>query len=47
MTNHKKLSVNVSFIPNISKPIKGFTDMLRNSNKQEALHFLDEALNKP
>ena len=37
MTNHKKLSVNVSFIPNISKPIRGYTTMLRKSNDQQAL----------
>ena len=40
MTNHKKLSVNVSFIPNISKPIRGYVNMLRQSKNQEALlHF--------
>ena len=40
MTNHKKLSVNVSFIPNISKPIRGYTSMLRQSKNLEALlHF--------
>ena len=40
MTNHKKLSVNVSFIPNISKPIRGYTSMLRHSRNLEALlHF--------
>ena len=40
MTNHKKLSVNVSFIPNISKPIRGYTDMLKKSQDLEALlHF--------
>ena len=40
MTNHKKLSVNVSFIPNISKPIRGYKNMLRTSQDQEALlHF--------
>ena len=37
MTNHKKLSVNVSFIPNITKPIRGYTTMLRKSNDQQAL----------
>ena len=40
MTNHKKLSVNVNFIPNISKPIRGYMSMLRHSQNQEALlHF--------
>ena len=40
MTNHKKLSVNVSFIPNTSKPIRGYSNMLRHSQNQEALlHF--------
>ena len=40
MNNHKKLSVNVSFIPNISKPIRGYTNMLRQSRNLEApLHF--------
>ena len=40
MTNHKKLSVNVSFIPNISKPIRGYTNMLRqNRNLEALLHF--------
>ena len=40
MTNHRKLSVNVSFIPNTSKPIRGYSNMLRHSQNQEALlHF--------
>ena len=37
MTNHKKLSLDVSFIPNISKPIRGYKNMLRQSQNQEAL----------
>ena len=37
MTNHKKLSVNVSFIPNISKPIRGYVNMLRQSKKPRSI----------
>ena len=36
MNKHKK-SVNVNFIPKISKPIRGYTHMLRHSQNQEAL----------
>ena len=36
MNKHKK-SVNVSFIPNISKPIRGYMSMLRHSQNQQAL----------
>ena len=36
MNKHKK-SVNVSFIPKISKPIRGYTHIIRHSQNQEAL----------
>ena len=39
MNKHKK-SVDVSFIPNISKPIRGYKNMLKESqNKQALLKF--------
>ena len=37
MNKHKKLSVDVSFIPQIHKPIRGYSSMLKKSNETQAL----------